>query len=163
MAACALRGLATEVLTASGSPDRRAREALRGIGGAPVDKAHNPAVSSNCQGTARIFHSTLSSSILATDGRRARQRAYPEMSISVPFKHDHDAFGPETIALLAAALEDTLRALGLADRNDPAVTRVAKTIIELARLGERDPIRLRNLALASFRAAGSPFSPSPTR
>ena len=91
-----------------------------------------------------------------------RQRAYPEMSISVPVKHDHDAFGPETIALLAAALEDTLRALGLADRNDPAVTRVAKTIIELARLGERDPIRLRDVALASFRAAGSPFSPAPT-
>jgi hypothetical protein len=84
------------------------------------------------------------------------------MSISVPLKHDHDAFGPETIALLAAALEDTLRQLGLADRNDPAVTRVAKTIIELARLGERDPIRLRDVALASFRAAGSPFSPAPT-
>ena len=128
-----------------------------------MDKAHNPAVSSNCQRTARIFHLTLSSLIFATDGRRARQRAYPEMSISVPVKHDHDAFGPETIALLAAALEDTLRQLGLADRNDPAVTRVAKTIIELARLGERDPIRLRDLALASFRAAGSPFSPSPAR
>jgi len=134
-----------------------------GIGGTPVDKAHNPAVSSNCQRTPRIFHSALSSSIFATDGGRVRQRAYPEMSISVPVKHDHDAFGPDTIALLAAALEDTLRQLGLADRNDPAVTRVAKTIIELARLGERDPIRLRDLALASFRAAGSPFSPSAMR
>jgi len=27
----------------------------------------------------------------------------------------------------------------LVDRNDPAVTMVAKTIIELARRGERDP------------------------
>ena len=93
----------------------------------------------------------------------ARVSAYPEMSISVPVKHDHDAFGPDTIALLAAALEDTLRQLGLADRNDPAVTRVAKSIIELARLGERDPNRLRDLALASFRAAGSSFSPSAMR
>jgi len=64
---------------------------------------------------------------------------------------------------LCSRRRSTLRQLGLADRNDPAVTRVAKTIIELARLGERDPIRLRDLALASFRAAGSPFSPSAMR
>jgi hypothetical protein len=85
------------------------------------------------------------------------------MPISVSLTHEHDAFGPETIALLAVALEDSVRQLGLDNRNDPAVTRVAKAIIELARLGERDPIRLRDLALASLRAAGSPLSPSPMR
>ena len=84
------------------------------------------------------------------------------MSISVPAQRDHETFGPDTIALLAAALEDTLRQLRLVDRNDPAVTMIAKTMIELARLGERDPIRLRDRAVESFRAAGSPFSTSPT-
>jgi len=36
-----------------------------------------------------------------------------------------------------------LRQLQLVYRNNPADTEIAKTIIELARRGERDPIRLR--------------------
>jgi hypothetical protein len=47
----------------------------------------------------------------------------------------------DTIAVLAIALEDMLRQLRLIDRNDPAGTEVPKRIIELARRGERDPIR----------------------
>ena len=58
--------------------------------------------------------------------------------------------------MLGLALEDTLRRLRLVDRNDPAVTMVAKKIIELAKQGERDPIRLRDQAVASFSQAGSP-------
>jgi len=46
---------------------------------------------------------------------------------------------------------DAVRQLRLVDRNDPVVTMVAKTIIELARRGERDPIRLRDQAIQSFR------------
>ena len=48
-------------------------------------------------------------------------------------------------------LEDAVRQLRLVDRNDPVVTMVAKTIIELARRGERDPIRLRDQAIQSIR------------
>jgi hypothetical protein len=48
-------------------------------------------------------------------------------------------------------LDKALRQLRLVDRNDPAATKVAKKIIELARPGERDPIRLREQAVASFR------------
>jgi hypothetical protein len=73
------------------------------------------------------------------------------MPISVPVERDQEAFGPDTIAVLAAALEDALRQLQLVDRNDPAATMVAKRIIELARRGERDPIRLRDQAVQSFR------------
>lgn len=62
------------------------------------------------------------------------------------------AFRPDTIALLAAALEDTLHQLGLLDRNDPNVTKIAKKIIELARLGERDPLRLRDRAIESLQS-----------
>ena len=49
--------------------------------------------------------------------------------------------------MLAAALEDAVRQLRLVDRNDPAVTMVAKTIIELARRGEHDPVRLSERAV----------------
>jgi len=69
-----------------------------------------------------------------------------------PAEQEQEIFGPDTVAVLTVALEDTLRQLRLVDRNDPAVTRIAKTIIELAKQGERDPIRLREQAVQSFRA-----------
>jgi hypothetical protein len=58
------------------------------------------------------------------------------------------------IAVLATlqllSFEDTLRSLRLIDGNDPAVTIVAKHIIELAKSGERNPIRLGEGALKSL-------------
>jgi hypothetical protein len=56
-------------------------------------------------------------------------------------------FGPAEIKVLTAAFEDALRALQLADRADPLSNTIAKRIIDLARLGERDPVRLREYAL----------------
>ncbi len=47
--------------------------------------------------------------------------------------------------------KDSLRALKLVDRSDPAVTLVAKRVIALAMGGERDPILLREAVLQSFR------------
>jgi hypothetical protein len=73
------------------------------------------------------------------------------MPFSNPAEREQEIFGPDTVAVLAAALEDAVRQLRLVDRNDTAVTKVAKTIIELARRGERDPIRLRDQAIQSFR------------
>jgi hypothetical protein len=73
------------------------------------------------------------------------------MPFSNPAEREQEIFGPDTVAVLAVALEDAVRQLCLVDRNDPAVTMVAKTIIELARRGERDPIRLRDQAIQSFR------------
>jgi hypothetical protein len=61
------------------------------------------------------------------------------------------AFGPEDVAVMSAAFEDTLRSLGLVDRTDPATTLVAKAIIEAARQGELDPLRLRERALKALR------------
>jgi hypothetical protein len=51
------------------------------------------------------------------------------------------------VKVLIDAFEDTLRALRLHDREDPLTMAVAKIIIELAKDGERDPTRLRDLAL----------------
>ena len=77
--------------------------------------------------------------------------ACPEMPILASDEHKQEAFGPETIAVLAVAFEDALRQLRLVNRHDPAVTLVAKRIIELAKQGERDPIRLRDQTVRSFR------------
>jgi hypothetical protein len=60
------------------------------------------------------------------------------------------AFSPEEVVILTTAFEDALRALSLVDRKDPAVTMVAKRMIEIARGGERDPILLRDAVLQSL-------------
>ena len=63
---------------------------------------------------------------------------------------DGGAFSPEDITAITAAFEDTLRAMGLVDRKDPAVQMVAKRMIELAR-NERNAILLRDAVLKSFK------------
>ncbi|MGA7486062.1 MAG: hypothetical protein WBW74_03855 [Xanthobacteraceae bacterium] len=70
------------------------------------------------------------------------------MPIRLLLKDDH-SFGPEEIVLLTQAFEEALGQLGLSNRDDPATQTVAKRIIELAKQGERDPIRLRDGALKS--------------
>jgi hypothetical protein len=68
-----------------------------------------------------------------------------------PVRFGSGAFSPEEVAVVTTAFEDTLRALGLIDRKDPAVTIVAKRMFELAKGGETDPILLRDAVLKSFR------------
>lgn len=63
------------------------------------------------------------------------------------------AFGPELIAAMSAAFEDTLRGLQLSNRNDPLTTMIAKKIIEIAQTGERDPQRIRQTVLQSMNTA----------
>ena len=62
------------------------------------------------------------------------------------------SFSPEDITALTTTFEDSLSALGLLDRNDPAVLIVAKRIIELAKDGERNPARLQNSVVNRFQA-----------
>ena len=68
-----------------------------------------------------------------------------------PLLFGSGVFSPEEIAIIATAFEDTLRALGLVNRKDPAVTILAKRMIQLASGGEHDPIVLRDAVLKSFR------------
>jgi hypothetical protein len=63
---------------------------------------------------------------------------------------ENEAFDPEAVQVIAAAFEDALRELGLSDRSDPLVELVARRIITFARQGERDPVKLRDLALKSL-------------
>jgi hypothetical protein len=57
------------------------------------------------------------------------------------------AFEPEAIAIMAAAYEDALRVLLLANRQDPITELVARKIIDVAHSGESDPARIREQAL----------------
>jgi hypothetical protein len=78
----------------------------------------------------------------------------PHLGLAMPIgpllEHDH-AFTPEDVTVLSDAFEDTLRALKLVDRKDQLTVSVAKLIIEFAKQGERDPVRLRDLALKTVR------------
>jgi hypothetical protein len=65
-------------------------------------------------------------------------------------------FGPEEIAVMTKAFEGALRALDLVDRTDPAAEMVAKKIIELAKRGEHDPVRLCDRAVEAL--SGKPPS-----
>lgn len=57
---------------------------------------------------------------------------------------------PEHLAALVRAYEDTLRSLHMSDRSDPIAERIAKSIIELAQSGEKNPYRLRKRTLAAL-------------
>jgi len=82
-------------------------------------------------------------------GSRPATAANTSGAIAVPIRRllENHVFGPDEITVLTTAFEDTLRALGLADRADPATEIIAKKIIELAQQGERDPVRLRERAI----------------
>jgi hypothetical protein len=55
--------------------------------------------------------------------------------------------GPEEISRLTTAYEQTLRTIGLVDRNDPITELIAKKIIEIAQTGVREPADISALAI----------------
>ena len=61
------------------------------------------------------------------------------------------AFGPDAISAMVVAFEATLRELQLVDREDPLTDIVARLIIECARRGEIDPVKLRECAMQGLR------------
>ena len=52
--------------------------------------------------------------------------------------------------MLGKVFDDVLQTLGLVDRQDPATEMVAKKLIELAKTGMRDPVRLKALTVQAF-------------
>jgi len=60
---------------------------------------------------------------------------------------DHAVFTPRDIGEMVAAFEATLAELRLVDRTDPVTTLIAKIIIDCARTGEIDRVRLRECAI----------------
>jgi hypothetical protein len=73
-----------------------------------------------------------------------------------------NTFDPDAIKAMTTAFKEACEALRLADRDDPLVAIVATKIIEVAKGGERDPVRLRDKALTSLDGR-TPFEPRPPR
>jgi hypothetical protein len=67
-----------------------------------------------------------------------------------PFRQP-GAFGPEEIAAMSEALEAALNEIGGAENPEVTRERIAQRILAAAKLGERDPLRLREAALAGRR------------
>jgi hypothetical protein len=75
-----------------------------------------------------------------------------------PRKHAiKTAFGPEDTAAMTAAFEEVLKRLNVADREAPMAISVAKRIVRLAKRGERNPTRLTEGVISSFRAKPIPM------
>ena len=68
------------------------------------------------------------------------------MSVVIPISR-HAAFEPELTQAMAAAYERACRELRLRGRTGLSNETVAKTIIEYAQRGERDPERMRQHVL----------------
>jgi hypothetical protein len=62
------------------------------------------------------------------------------------------SFDPDTTTAMTTAFDDARLALGLADKDDPLAQILAKKIVEIATLGERDPKRICELALQNIRS-----------
>jgi hypothetical protein len=61
-------------------------------------------------------------------------------------------FAPDAVSAMVTAFEDTLRELKLTDRDDPITELIARLIIDCAKDGERDPIKLRDCAMEGLGA-----------
>ncbi len=56
-------------------------------------------------------------------------------------------FGPDEIRAMVAAYEGALADLALTDRDDPITELIAKSIVNVAATGERDPENMKERAL----------------
>ena len=75
------------------------------------------------------------------------------MGTIIQFTREQNAFDPEATNAMSAAFEEVCRALKLLDTDANGREVVAAQIIELARRGEKDPIRLRDCVLRDSGAA----------
>jgi ActR/RegA family two-component response regulator len=73
------------------------------------------------------------------------------------------AFEPERVELVAKAFEDTLHTYGIRDRAGPLATKIAKSILDAAKRGERNPEKLQQAAVAELRLTISVGLPSSTK
>ena len=72
------------------------------------------------------------------------------MGAFVPIRQylgDNRWFSPEDLGAMGKAFTTALGKLGLNDRSDPLVEMVARRIVRAAMSGERDPIKLYEIAV----------------
>jgi len=71
------------------------------------------------------------------------------------------SFGPQTIALMSRALEDAQASLPQPISDDCARA-IAASILKVAAAGERDPVRLRTLAMSALKPEDGPAIEAPS-
>ena len=59
-------------------------------------------------------------------------------------------FAPDEVSMLTNVFEDVLQTLGLVDRQDPLTSIVAKCLVDYAKTGIRDPVRLKDITVQAF-------------
>jgi hypothetical protein len=91
----------------------------------------------------REILSTLQSEAVKAPTKRIRGRTIR------PFLA-RQAFEPDVVRNMSLAFDSARKALGLRTREDPATTRVAQKVIELAQRGIRDVVTLRAMTLKEF-------------
>ena len=64
--------------------------------------------------------------------------------------YKNKAFEPEAISVMTSAYAEVCRTLGLSERDNPDINVVARTVIEYAQRGVRDPARLRDRVLQAL-------------
>jgi hypothetical protein len=79
------------------------------------------------------------------------RRGYREKGLAMPIRAmlKGSAFNPEQISEVAAAFESVLADLNLVDRTDPITELIAKVIIDCAKRGEFDRVKLRDCAVTA--------------
>lgn len=87
------------------------------------------------------------SGFLASEASAVQHGYQCGATMAIQNQLDSFAFGPEEIQYVAKAYDDALSALGLVSRDDPATRLLAKKIIEIARTGERDPLKISGRAI----------------
>lgn len=71
------------------------------------------------------------------------------------------SFGPQTIALMSRALEEAQASLPQPIADDCARA-IAASILSVAAAGERDPVRLKTLAMSALKLEGGPVIEIPS-
>jgi hypothetical protein len=102
---------------------------------------------------------------IRADQKRRTSLASGNFSDSQPYVSDmpitlleiKTAFGPEDTTAMTVAFDEVLKRLNVADREAPIATSVAKKIVRLAKRGERNPARLTEGVISSFRAKPIPM------
>jgi len=74
--------------------------------------------------------------------------------MSVPPSDDYGVFFPEEVELLGRVFEDTLAFAKSCEGDDLLEGLIASEIMQLAKLGERDPQQLQSRALAKLGRRG---------
>lgn len=81
-----------------------------------------------------------------------------KVTVAVYRLFKNQAFEPEAISAMSQTYTEVCGLLGVTDRDQRGTHAVAKTVIEFAQRGARDPVRLRDCVLRALR--NEPDGPS---